>query len=147
LRADERNVEIAERKQVFCEEGNMLQTTFCMVDELHESDARLNVVYAALIDALKDPAPLRKAQHSWLAFRDAECEFDTAGWKTGSGAKYTADLCLMRMTEQRILTLENLGPCNGCIEFKSQYYQPTGFQLPERKRIQSLPPIPKPGED
>lgn len=130
---------IARRKQVLCEDGNMLQATFCMRDELTESDLRLNVVYAELTQALKDPRGLRRAQRAWLAFRDAECKFDNADTQ-GSGANYSLHLCLMRLTETRVSTLEAVRPCNGCVEFKSEIYH-AGFNLPVRKRLSSLPKL------
>ena len=124
--------EIVEKKHMQCEDGNMSQMTSCMSEELAESDARLNLVYQTLLRALLKPQPLQAAQRAWLAYRDKECAFQTSSMEGGSGYSFSQDLCLLRFTERRIAELEQNGPCNGCVEFKPQFYTEPGFHFPPR---------------
>lgn len=133
--ASEQQSDMASIKQEHCEESNNLENTFCMSRELEESDARLNVVYKTLMYALTKPRGLQSAQRAWTVFRDEECKFQNEAMQGGSGYNFSMDLCLMRLTEQRISALEAIRPCNGCIEFKDEFYATRKeFTLPERKR-------------
>lgn len=142
-KASEQRGDMASVKHEHCEEGKMVETTFCMSRELKESDTRLNVVYGILIRALAKPQLLQSAQRTWIAFRDAECMFQNEAMQGGSGYNFSMDLCLMQLTEQRIATLEAVQPCNGCVEFKPEFYKLNEvFGFPERKRV---PASGKPG--
>ena len=133
--ASEQQSDMTSIKQEHCEESNNLENTFCMSRELAESDARLNVVYKTLMYAIIKPQGLQRAQRAWMVFRDAECKFQNAAMHGGSAYNFSMDLCLMRLTEQRISALETVRPCNGCIEFKDEFYGTRKeFTLPERKR-------------
>lgn len=127
--------DIAVLKQQHCGDGTMMQMNLCMSREAKESDERLNLVYARLMEALAEPRSLRAAQRAWIAFRDAECKFQTAASKGGSIHNFSVTLCLMQLTEQRIAALEDIRPCNGCVQFKRSYDQPEAFRLPQRQRI------------
>jgi hypothetical protein len=50
----------------------------------------------------------------------------------GSAYRFSNDLCLMQLTEQRIEVLERVQPCNGCVEFRSEFYGSKGYRLPPR---------------
>lgn len=133
--ASEQQSDMASIKQEHCEEGNNIENTFCMSRELTDSDARLHVVYKTLVSALAKPRGLQRAQRAWIVFRDAECKFQNAAMHGGSAYTFSMDLCLMQLTEQRISALETVRPCNGCVEFKSEFYGTRkGFSLPERQR-------------
>ena len=126
--------DIATLKQQHCGDGNMMQMSLCMRREAKESDERLNLVYATLMHALAKPRSLQRAQRAWIAFRDAECGFQTEATQGGSIHNFSVDLCKMQLTEQRIATLENVQPCGGCVEFKAGHDGPEGFRLPQRHR-------------
>jgi uncharacterized protein YecT (DUF1311 family) len=134
--ADDRPVaprDIAAIKQERCEmAGTNLEMTRCMHRELEDSDARLNLVYGTLIKALAKPQALQQAQRTWIAFRDAECRFQNEAMQGGSVYRFSNDLCLMQLTEQRIEVLERVQPCNGCVEFRSEFYGSKGYRLPPR---------------
>lgn len=132
--ASARQTDMASIKQKHCEKSNNLGGTFCMSRELEESDKRLNVVYKILVNALAKPQGLQSAQRAWIAFRDAQCRFRNEAQQGRSGYGFSMDLCLMQMTEQRISALEDVSPCNGCVEFKDEFYR-TAFSFPERRRI------------
>ena len=133
--ASEQQSDMASIKQEHCEENNNLESTFCMSRELKESGTRLNVVYKTLMSALSKPQGLQRAQRAWIVFSDAECKFQNAAMHGGSGYNFSMDLCLMQLTEQRISVLETVRPCNGCVEFKDEFYRTgKGYSVPERKR-------------
>jgi uncharacterized protein YecT (DUF1311 family) len=128
--------DMASIKHEHCEKSNNLENTFCMSRELEESDRRLNVIYKTLMSALVKPQGLQSAQRAWIAFRDTECRFQNEAMQGGSGYNFSMYLCLMQLTEQRIAALEEVQPCNGCLEFKDEFYgAKNGFSFPERKRI------------
>ena len=135
VNASEQERDMASIKHDHCKEGNNLENTFCLSRELEESDKRLNVIYKTLMSALVKPQNLQRAQRAWVAFRDAECKFQKEEMQGGSGYNFSMDLCLMQLTEQRIVALEEVRPCNGCVEFKDEFYRTQkGFSLPERRR-------------
>ena len=127
--------DFAHDKKMKCSKGNMAEMNGCLAGEYAESDARLNAVYKHLLNALADPAPLRRAQVAWLRFRDSECEFEVPPSRTGSEVPYSRNACLIDHTERRIRDLERVQPCNGCVEFKDQYYDiDKGYKLPPRRK-------------
>ena len=132
--------DIASEKRSLCDHGTMLDMSQCIHRELRESDARLNLVYQALMKALAEPRPLQKAQRAWLAFRDAQCAFDSEALKGGSARPYSLKLCLIVLAEQRIAALEQVQPCNGCVLFKDEFYGRDGFRLPKRAFAPSRAP-------
>jgi uncharacterized protein YecT (DUF1311 family) len=82
----------------------------CIAAETERQDARLNRAYRELSSAL--PAERKKAlveaQRAWLRFRDLNCGFydDPDG---GTEARVSANDCVMTMTANRALELEQLG--------------------------------------
>jgi len=132
--------DIATVKHERCEmAGGNATMSLCMHRELEESDARLNLVYAGLFKALAQPQGLQQAQRAWIAFRDAECKFQNEAMQGGSAYRFSTDLCLVQITEQRIAELERVQPCNGCVEFKPAFYGSKGYRLPPRARF-VMPP-------
>jgi len=132
--------DIAAIKHERCEmAGRNMEMTMCMGRELEESDARLNLVYSTLVRALARPQSLQQVQRTWIAFRDAECRFQNEAMEGGSGYRFAVDLCLTKITEQRIAELERVQPCNGCVEFKPAFYGSKGYQLPPRPKFGKSP--------
>lgn len=64
-----------------------------------QADRELNQVYQQIVSRGTWPE-LRNAQLAWIAFRDANCEFE------GYGSSANNNLCLIRMTEERTQELE-----------------------------------------
>ncbi|MCS0631892.1 lysozyme inhibitor LprI family protein [Telluria mixta] len=128
------DTDIAGQKHERCEDaGLMIEISACMHLELAESDARLDLVYTLLRNALARPDGLARAQRAWHAYRDAQCTFENEGLEGGSAQPFSTDLCRTRLAERRIAELEEVMPCNGCVEFKSEYYGiGKGFVLPRR---------------
>lgn len=128
------DTDIAEQKHERCEEGrSMIEISACMHRELAESDARVDLVYTLLRNALARPGGLISAQRAWHAYRDAQCTFENEGLEGGSAQPFSTDLCRTRLAERRIAELEQVVPCNGCVEFKREFYGvDKGFVLPPR---------------
>ena len=71
--------------------------------KFHHADAELNTLYRDLMKKVSTPgqAKLHAAQQAWLKFRDAECEFETAGTIGGSINPMVFSHCLTGLTLQR----------------------------------------------
>jgi uncharacterized protein YecT (DUF1311 family) len=126
--------DIAGQKHARCEDaGPMIEISACMHRELAESDARVGLVYTLLRNALARPGGLESAQRAWQAYRDAQCAFESEGLAGGSAQPFSTDLCRMRLAERRIVELEQVMPCNGCVEFRPEYDNAgKAFTLPPR---------------
>jgi uncharacterized protein YecT (DUF1311 family) len=81
----------------------------CIRGELVVQDRKLNEAYRALQKTLKKERrdQLTKAQRAWIAFRDANCDFqfDPEG---GSMARLNAEYCMLSTTAHRAKELEAL---------------------------------------
>jgi len=74
-----------------------------------QADGRLNKVYGKLLSFPLDAADqkkLRRAQRAWIAFRDAEAEYESKGAEGGSMSTLVYYSTAARLTEQRIKDLE-----------------------------------------
>ena len=82
-------------------------------DSFEKADRRLNSVYSGLLSAISaaGKASLRKAQVSWLQFRDQECEFETMATVGGSIHSMLLTVCKTRLTLQRVADLEHQLNC------------------------------------
>lgn len=105
-----------------CSKGGMREMNVCLEKELEKTNAKLNKTYSRLMNALKNPEPLKNAQRAWIKFRDLQCEFEVPSTSEGSIVPYSRNSCLINLTVKRILDLEQIEPCNGCVEFKQEYY-------------------------
>lgn len=100
----------------------------CLQGELVWWEARLGDVYPRLLerqraqdaefrqsDARPWPDPesgpgetaLRETQAAWLAWRDLACGFEAVQWWGGSGAGGAQLVCLLRLTAEQALRLED----------------------------------------
>lgn len=81
----------------------------CIRGELVVQDRKLNEAYRALQKTLKKERrdQLTKAQREWIAFRDANCDFqfDPEG---GSMARLNAEYCMLSTTAHRAKELQIL---------------------------------------
>jgi uncharacterized protein YecT (DUF1311 family) len=129
---------IAAAKVARCSDGTMTAMSQCLERERQESDTRLNVVYRALGQALAEPARLKDAQRAWIAFRDLECRFRRLN-EGGSLQGFSANACLVDLTEKRIAELEAVQPCEGCIAFKPAFAGKGAYRLPPRAGVAGQP--------
>jgi len=75
----------------------------CADRDFQKADAILNKAYKDATNGMDAHALelLRKAQRAWIAFRDAECSYETAGDEGGSILPMDYSICLTRLTKQR----------------------------------------------
>ena len=81
------------------------------------ADRRLNEVYEAALHTLNHPGPthapydpevprrLIAAERAWIAFRDAECNFQSTVALGGTGEGYAYAACLYEKTKARVRAL------------------------------------------
>lgn len=94
----------------------------CLSMELTYWDDRLNASYqralrragqsdqenAGFGPSQKDA--LRDMQRAWIPFRDGRCDFERSQWGGGTGQGPAGAECLMRVTADQALYLENYAP-------------------------------------
>ncbi len=89
----------------------------CTVAANAAADRRLNEVYNGALNVLKNPGPthapydpevpkrLVAAERAWIAFRDAECNFQSTVARGGTGEGYAYVACLYEQTKARVKVL------------------------------------------
>ena len=85
-----------------------LQMQVCAAHAFREADAALNRAYGL---AVKEGSPehrekLRTAQRAWLAYRDAECAWESGRYEGGTLAPVTYGQCLVDLTRARVEAIE-----------------------------------------
>jgi uncharacterized protein YecT (DUF1311 family) len=86
---------------------NQMQLDQCAGQGLKAVDAKLNALYRALMAKYDAPnqALLKTAQKSWIAFRDAECSYETNGTAGGTINSMENTICTTAKTNARIKEL------------------------------------------
>jgi uncharacterized protein YecT (DUF1311 family) len=76
----------------------------CAAQEFRRTDARLNTVYQKLVKTLdaNRRVKLRAAQRAWLAYRDAQCDFEASASEGGSMQPLELASCKSNATKERI---------------------------------------------
>lgn len=85
----------------------------CAGKTFQAADASLNLLYRGLMakyDA-KSQALLKDAERKWLAYRDAECAFETAPTEDGSAYPMVHALCMAALTKARVKELQAQQNC------------------------------------
>ncbi|MEM9482841.1 MAG: lysozyme inhibitor LprI family protein [Cyanobacteria bacterium P01_F01_bin.116] len=80
----------------------------CAAENYAVSDKALNQVYQQVSQGLDDTAKaqLTTAEERWLAFRDAQCTFESDRFEGGSMAPLIQASCLERLTDNRMAELQ-----------------------------------------
>jgi uncharacterized protein YecT (DUF1311 family) len=96
-------------------EASQADMNACAAALYAQSDAALNKTYKMIVARLKNDAPtakmLLKAQKAWLAFRDAECSFQTSAAEGGSIQPMLQAYCLDDLTVKRTVALKSYLVC------------------------------------
>ncbi|MDB5780140.1 lysozyme inhibitor LprI family protein [Caballeronia mineralivorans] len=81
--------------------SDQLRLDECAGKDFKASDAKLNEVYRALSakTSQKGKASLQSAQRAWLAYRDAQCQFETMGTIDGSIHPMVYASCMDKLTQ------------------------------------------------
>ncbi|WP_279483126.1 lysozyme inhibitor LprI family protein [Aureimonas sp. SK2] len=89
--------------------------TLCAQADLDTADERLNALYATMRERLKgDDAKLtllRDAQRAWVAYRDAECAFQSSAVEGGSAQPMVEAQCATEKTTRRNADFEATLAC------------------------------------
>ena len=87
--------------------------SICAGEDFQAADAKLNQAYKDLVGRNDDKSRklLQVAQRAWIAFRDAECAYTTAGSEGGSIHPMEVSQCLTDLTEQRTKQLTSSANC------------------------------------
>ncbi|MBZ9806659.1 MULTISPECIES: lysozyme inhibitor LprI family protein [unclassified Mesorhizobium] len=87
----------------------------CADASFRKSDKKLNELYKQIETRLKDDADTKKllvqAQQDWIKFRDAECNFQTAGAAGGSVVPMLLSMCMDGLTQSRVKDFEGYLNC------------------------------------
>ncbi|MBZ9855307.1 lysozyme inhibitor LprI family protein [Mesorhizobium sp. CA13] len=87
----------------------------CADASFRRSDKKLNELYKQIETRLKDDADTKKllvqAQQDWIKFRDAECNFQTAGAAGGSMVPMLLSMCMDGLTQSRVKDFEGYLNC------------------------------------
>lgn len=108
-----------------CVAGEAGQSTlglsYCYGAEWEDWDARLNTTYTAMLPAQAELAEdnaafninipnavdaLRDMQRAWITYRDATCQWGIIQWGGGTGGGPASAECMMRLTAQQTLLLQ-----------------------------------------
>ncbi|PWW01740.1 uncharacterized protein YecT (DUF1311 family) [Hoeflea marina] len=102
---------------------DQMSMTYCAGVDYETADQALNALWPSVVAAAKandesvaDQArsmgvpttlqALRAAQHAWISFRDAQCEYEAYAAFGGTMQPMLGSLCLARMTNERIAELK-----------------------------------------
>ncbi|SDP29710.1 Uncharacterized conserved protein YecT, DUF1311 family [Pseudomonas arsenicoxydans] len=87
----------------------------CAAQQNKAADKELNALYQQITNRLKSTPDSKKllvgAQRSWVAFRDAECKFSSAGVEGGSAYPLIYSNCVTELTKARVQTFKNYLKC------------------------------------
>lgn len=113
---------IADERPDCIDPQTQMEMTYCAGDDYETADADLNALWPDIVAAAKqndeyvaDMArergvpttleALRNAQRAWIAFRDAQCEYEAYEVFGGTMQPMVGSLCLARLTRERIEVL------------------------------------------
>lgn len=99
-----------------------MEMTYCAAVDYETADAELNAIWPDIVAAAKSQdeyvaeqvegtdvpttlEALRTAQHAWIEFRDAQCEYEAYEVFGGTSQSMVGSLCLARLTRERIEVL------------------------------------------
>jgi uncharacterized protein YecT (DUF1311 family) len=82
----------------------------CAARARDSADAELNKVYQQIMREAggTERVKLRAAQHAWLKFRDAHCDYKSVGNKGGSIYPMVVSFCLAEVTTERVKQLREI---------------------------------------
>jgi uncharacterized protein YecT (DUF1311 family) len=86
-----------------------MELNVCADREFQSWDAKLNVRYRSFLKSAnpKDQALLKAAERNWIAYRDSECDYETASSEGGSIRPMEYSNCLTAKTRARIAELKS----------------------------------------
>ncbi len=95
------------------DQPNQAAMNQCADAQYRAADKALNASYGKLLAKLSPPgrAALQTAQRAWVAYRDAQCSFDTLGSADGSIHPFVLSQCLEELTRAQTERLSSQANC------------------------------------
>ncbi|WP_225087658.1 lysozyme inhibitor LprI family protein [Pectobacterium colocasium] len=94
--------------------STQLDMSQCAADEYKKVDGELNRLYQYVVKRLvieEHKALLKSAQRKWIAYRDADCEFQTFPTTGGSVHGMVYSQCLTQKTAERVTEFKSMLRC------------------------------------
>ncbi|MBN3265432.1 lysozyme inhibitor LprI family protein [Pectobacterium brasiliense] len=94
--------------------STQLDMSQCAADEYKKVDGELNRLYQDVVKRLvieEHRALLKSAQRKWIAYRDADCEFQTFPTTGGSIHGMLYSQCLTQKTAERVKEFKSMLSC------------------------------------
>lgn len=87
--------------------------TVCANQDRQAADAELSAAYQALTAkvTLEGREKLEAARQAWIAYRDAQCDFDTFGARDGTIYPMVRSICVASLTRAQIQRLNEQLEC------------------------------------
>ncbi|MFJ2992438.1 lysozyme inhibitor LprI family protein [Pandoraea sp. NPDC087047] len=85
----------------------------CAMKDYQASDKKLNTTFQTLNKKLspQGKAALQKSQRAWIAWRDAQCTFETMGSDGGSIHSLVITSCMDELTKEQTKRLDKMNNC------------------------------------
>ncbi len=85
----------------------------CAMDAYKVSDKKLNQSFQTLSNKLspQGKAALQKSQRAWIAWRDAQCTFETMASEGGTIHSLVITSCIDEMTKEQTKRLDKMNNC------------------------------------
>ncbi|ATV43193.1 lysozyme inhibitor LprI family protein [Pectobacterium brasiliense] len=94
--------------------NTQLEMSQCATNEYKKVDGELNRLYQDVVKRLvieEHKALLKSAQRKWIAYRDADCEFQTLPTTGGSVHGMVYSQCLTQKTAERVEEFKSMLRC------------------------------------
>ncbi|HEX4533433.1 MAG TPA: lysozyme inhibitor LprI family protein [Rhizomicrobium sp.] len=85
----------------------------CAGRDYKKSDAALNAIYKTMMSKydVANGALLKTSEKTWLAYRDAQCDYETNGSVGGTMNPMLVTICKTRMADERVKLLNAQMKC------------------------------------
>lgn len=105
----------AQDANVDCQSQNLSQADMdrCAGRDFQASDAKLNALYKQLMAKYDESnqAMLKASERAWLAYRDAECTYETNAAAGGTMRPMLETMCRTAKTDARVKELDAQAHC------------------------------------
>jgi uncharacterized protein YecT (DUF1311 family) len=101
----------ASAQQKNCDNAvSQLEMNRCAEQDASDADKQLNEVYQSTMKKLnaQQQNELKAAQRAWLAYRDADCEAESALYSGGSMAPMIKLACVANLTRERTKEIQRV---------------------------------------
>jgi uncharacterized protein YecT (DUF1311 family) len=94
--------------------ATQMDMDYCAGLDFKAADAKLNALYQEMMAKYDgaDKEKLKVAEKAWLAYRDAECDFETAQSQGGTIHPMIVTMCLTDKTKARLKELKRQFQCD-----------------------------------